>query len=258
MPISPSDPLGWNQLPADAIKVLQLTDTHLLADSDQKIQHVNPRESLHRVIEQAIRRHGPFDFALATGDLAQQAEIAAYKHLTTQFNPLDCPVYCLPGNHDNPVAIHMHLQSKSVSSPKIVDHGIWRIVLLDSVLTDKSAGYLAKDELALLKGALHASRPTLIALHHQPVPVGNASMDAMALGNAEDLFNILDQAPQARALIWGHVHQAFEQTRNHLRLMACPSTCIQFRPDPSNKLRPGYRLLGLLPDGEIYTEVVWL
>jgi Icc protein len=79
------------------------------------------------------------------------------------------------------------------------------------------------------------------------------------LRNPEALFTVLDRFPQVRAVLWGHVHQEFDQLRDGVRLMATPSTCIQFAPNSVDfgldELAPGYRWLRLHDDGQIETGV---
>jgi Icc protein len=64
-------------------------------------------------------------------------------------------------------------------------------------------------------------------------------------------------------VLWGHVHQEIDWQRNGVRLLASPSTCVQFAAG-SEKFRacdkpPGYRWLELHGDGRIGTGVsrVW-
>jgi Icc protein len=84
-------------------------------------------------------------------------------------------------------------------------------------------------------------------------------MEPIGLRNPDALFAVLERFPQTRALLWGHVHQEFDQQRGGLRLMASPSTCIQFAPNSEDfgldSLPPGYRWLRLLEDGQIETGV---
>jgi 3',5'-cyclic-AMP phosphodiesterase len=58
------------------------------------------------------------------------------------------------------------------------------------------------------------------------------------------------------------VHQALDQFINGVRFMASPATCTQFLPRSADfaldARPPGYRVLELMPDGTIVTEVVWL
>ena len=157
--------------------------------------------------------------------------------------------------------MHQHLAGGLVTTDSVRDLGDWRFVMLDSVVPQQEGGRLGADQLAMLSEALESSsRHTLVCMHHQPVNVGSAWIDTMAIENAEALFDIIDRHPQVKGLLWGHVHQTFEATRRGVRLMASPSTCVQFAPRADgftiDQEPPGFRLLALLPDGSIKSEVM--
>lgn len=246
--------------PPGALRVLQITDTHLYADPGRVLLGVNTLHSLRQVLTLVSQRPAAYDLVLATGDLVHDASAAGYARLTAELAALGAPVYCLPGNHDERTAMARHLSGQTVRSVRLVDAGGWRILLLDSTVPGEDGGRLAATELQFLAEALAGeARPTLVCLHHQPVPVGSAWIDTMALENAGAFFDIIDAHPQVRGILWGHVHQDFDTRRGPVRLMAAPSTCVQFAPE-SEQFRvddrpPGCRLLTLLPDGEIHTEV---
>src|SRR3546814_9659808 len=84
-------------------------------------------------------------------------------------------------------------------------------------------------------------------------------MEPIGLRNPDALFAVLDRFPQVRAVLWGHVHQEVDQVRDGVRLLASPSTCIQFEPGSEDfavgTQAPGYRWLRLLPDGGLETGV---
>ena len=249
---------------AGPLRVLQITDTHLYANPDRELLGVNTLYSLQQVISLLRQRMERFDLVLATGDLVHDGSVAGYARLTRELSTLNAPVYCLPGNHDERDAMARHLRGKEVRTASLVDAGAWRIVLLDSTIPGEDGGRLDPSELAHLESALSAApdRPTLVCLHHQPVPVGSAWIDTMALENAVDFFRILDSHPQVQGVLWGHVHQEVDTRRNAVRLMATPSTCVQFAPRSERfqvgDQAPGCRLLSLLPDGEIHSEVLRL
>ena len=105
-------------------------------------------------------------------------------------------------------------------------------------------------------------RPVLVCLHHPPLPVGSAWLDAVGLLNGPDVLAVIDRHPSVRAVLGGHVHQAFEGLHRDVRVLTTPSTCAQFTPGTERcvmDLRPpGYRWLELCPDGTLRTEVRWL
>ena len=142
--------------------------------------------------------------------------------------------------------------------------GNWQLIFLDSTVPGAVHGHLREAELARLDVALQEQpeRHALICLHHQPVPIGSTWLDELLLDNADALFAITDRHPQVRGILWGHVHQAFDATRHNVRLLASPSSCVQFKPGcvdfTVDDKPPGYRWLELSVDGRIETDVVYV
>ena len=92
--------------------------------------------------------------------------------------------------------------------------------------------------------------------------MGSRWLDTVGLRNADEFLAVIDQHPQVRAIVWGHVHQASDRLRNGVRLISTPSTCAQFLPGAEqfslDTRPPGYRWLDLYPDGTMQTSVVWV
>ena len=247
--------------PAGTLRVLQLTDTHLYANPVGTLLGVNTLDSFERVVRHFRDCHWPLDLLLATGDLVHDASPQGYEKIGETLASFDVPVFCLPGNHDAPAVMREHLCADGVSTQMVHDHGDWRFVMLDTVIPGEEGGRLANEELQRLEDALASSdRHTLVCMHHQPVSIGSAWIDTMSIENPETFFQIIDRHPQVRGVLWGHVHQTFDARRNAVRLMASPSTCVQFAPHTDrfqiDAEPPGFRLLALLPDGTIRSEVV--
>ena len=247
--------------PPGTIRVLQLTDTHLYANPVGTLLGINTLDSFQRVIQHFREHHWPLDILLATGDLVHDASPEGYELMGEMLAEFNVPVFCLPGNHDVPPVMRQHLGRQQVYTDIVRDHGAWRFIMLDSVIPGEEGGRLAQTQLDQLREALESSdRHTLVCMHHQPVNVGSAWIDTMAIENPEPLFEIIDRHPQVRGILWGHVHQTFEARRGQVRLMASPSTCVQFTPliddFQVDEEPPGFRLLALLPDGTIRSEVV--
>lgn len=245
-----------------SLKVAQITDTHLFEDPEGCLLGMNTRDSFQQVLGMLIDA-GPLDLVLATGDLVHHGSPAGYQLFCSLVVRLECPVYCLPGNHDEGKVMAHHVNHPLVSMPRLVDIDEWRFVLLDSTIPGEEGGRLSPRELEHLEGALKDERrPTLVCLHHQPVPVGSTWIDSMAIDNPKELFGILDTHPQVKGVVWGHVHQELCLRRGAMQLMATPSTCVQFAPQSAefrvDSSPPGCRLLELHPDGRLDSCVLRL
>ena len=103
------------------------------------------------------------------------------------------------------------------------------------------------------------SEPTLIALHHPPCSIASDWMDRIKLQNPEELLAIIDQYPQVKLVVFGHIHQAFEEERREVSYLGSPSTCVQFIPKSVEfaiaQAQPGFRLLRLHNDGTFETSI---
>jgi len=245
---------------AQPLRMVQVTDTHLYADPDGRLLGLNTRYSLEQVID-LVRSERPPDLVVASGDLTHDGSAQAYHHVQEAFRRIAAPVYCLPGNHDETTTLHSCMNRAPFYSERQAQLGNWRMIFLDSTQAGSEGGHLAGSELDALD-ALLAANPeqyTLVWLHHQPVPAGSRWLDSMAVDNPGDLFAVTDRYSGVRAIVWGHIHQHFAQQRKGVRLLATPSTCIQFLPGSErfalDPVPPGYRWFDLHADGTFTTGV---
>jgi Icc protein len=247
-----------------SLTLAQVTDTHLLEHPDELLRGDNPLQNLKAVLHE-VARHQP-DGLLLTGDLADQGSPAAYEHLQAALSGFDCPVYWLPGNHDDESNLKAVLQSSQYHHPQAIALGEWRLLTLNSVLADAKfgEGFLAEEQLQWLSTELvsHPHQPTAVALHHHPVPTKIDWMDQISLQNADDLLAVLDSAPQVRMVLFGHIHHALQhpwQRSNgeQVEFLGCPSSCSQIQPPTpvANHDLPGFRLIHLSGDGQYRTQV---
>lgn len=243
------------------VHAFQITDTHIASDPDERYDGVDTLASLNDVIGALLRQDPAPDFVLATGDLANDPTPGAYGRLLHSLERLPVPVCCLPGNHDDPELMTRMLPRGRISAPRAVRSGNWILPLLNTCVPGREGGRLSGSELAFLDSCLRSDGAThaLVCLHHPPVSVGSPWMDAMGLDNGADLFRIVDASPAVKAVLWGHIHQRFDQCQNGVRLLGTPSTCVQFTPGSDRYIKaeaqPGYRSLRLNPDGKIDTSV---
>ena len=141
--------------------------------------------------------------------------------------------------------------------------GVWQILLLNSQVPGEVGGRLGPGDLDRLQRALVAARDaslhTLVCLHHQPVPVGCEWLDEQMVEDADALLSSLRDFAGVKGVLWGHVHQEIDRQWEGVRLLASPSTCVQFAPGSkgfrADDQPPGYRWLDLHDNGHIATGV---
>jgi 3',5'-cyclic-AMP phosphodiesterase len=245
------------------VRLLQFTDLHLYGAAAGALRGVVTWPALEGTVAHALAHRSPWDALLITGDLVQD-DVAGYDRVRVLFGSSDVPVYCIPGNHDEPAAMRAALAEPPFQVGGTALVGGWQLVMLDSYLQGMASGRLTDGELARLDAALaaHPERHALVCLHHHPVRMGSRWLDQVGLDNADALFAVLDRHPQVRTLLWGHVHQAYDGRRNGVRLLATPSTCAQFAPGVDgfaiDRRPPAYRWLDLHDDGRVETGVEWV
>lgn len=240
-----------------SITIAQLTDTHLCCHPDAELRGCRPWHRLKAVV-QRVAQVKP-DYLLLTGDIADTGSASAYQQLIDLISPLQIPTYWLWGNHDCPSVMAEALVHPLFHAPPAVSLGNWQLVLLDSTLPTArfGEGEISRQSLQNLAKILESEQPTLIALHHHPLPFGMDWLDQMQVQNADELLALIDRASQVQAVVFGHIHTAFHQQRGNTHFYGSPSTCLQLdlpQATPKDKL-PGFRLLHLHPDGTHQTEV---
>ena len=219
------------------VRILQITDTHLFAEKHETLLGINTWDSYQAVLSAIHASQRPCDLIVATGDLAQDHSSAAYQHFAEGIASFAAPCVWLPGNH----AFQPAMYSSQVFG---VPHG---------ELSDFQLEWLEH------KLAEAPERYTLLLLHHHPLPAGCSWLDQHSLRNAGALDSALSAWPRVKHLLCGHIHQELDLDWNGRRMMATPSTCVQFKPHCANftldTVLPGWRWLELHPDGTLTTEV---
>lgn len=241
--------------------VAQITDIHLFAENHQKLLGCPTCESLKVVIERLKQLQPKPDILLLTGDLSQDETDTSYQELKNLIAPLDIPTYWLPGNHDNLPTMEKILNQQPIFADKSFVAGGWQFLLLSSWLPGCVHGELSSASLEWLERKLQliGEQPTLIALHHPPCLIHSAWMDEIKLKNPEEFFAVIDRYSQVKLVLFGHIHQGFEDSRGGVSYLGSPSTCVQFKPKSAkfaiDNAQPGFRLLTLQPDGTFETRI---
>ena len=246
-----------------SFRFLQFSDMHLFGDAAAQLRGVASLPALQAAMSDAARRcHNP-DGILLTGDLVQD-DPEGYRWIRQLFGASKAPVMCLSGNHDLPDHMRATLAQAPFKVGGEAEFGRWMVVMLDTWIAHRASGRIGPEALDHLRTVLakHRNKHVLVCLHHHPIAMRSEWLDQVGLEDAADFLSIVRQYSNVRGVLWGHVHQSLDSFVHGVRFMATPATCAQFMPGSADfaidNRPPGYRVLELMHDGSIATEVVWL
>jgi 3',5'-cyclic-AMP phosphodiesterase len=202
------------------------------------------------------------DAAFIKGDIADVGKPEQFGYARGAFEKLAMPWHAFLGNHD----YYARLEGLDVDgyallgqpkAPRAVGLGGWRLLLLETALPGEHHGSFDESRLRWLAEQLAETRelrtPTLLLMHHQPVPPQHATSYPNVIGiepaHSVALFELLGGHPQVKGVLIGHTH------RNRVRLY--PETGrLPFIEVQCTKDYPGgFGFYRLYEDGHFRQEV---
>ena len=247
------------QPPIHMLKIIQITDCHLLEDPQALLQEFNTNQSFIQVLNK-VSAHHP-DCLILSGDLSEDGSLKSYQRLHQALMATGLKFFALPGNHDNINNMRTVFKDKLLIDCSI-QLGAWRFIMLNSVAPGVHHGLLADTTLNTLKHELnqHTETPTAVFVHHHPVDTQNPFINRYNIHNAAALLKILESANPIKFVAFGHIHHALSTLENDIAFLGTPSSCFQFKGDIDGvaidtATAPGYRVFELLNTGLFRTWV---
>ncbi|MFF7456886.1 metallophosphoesterase [Kitasatospora sp. NPDC008115] len=255
----------------DTIGIVQISDTHFRdAPGARSFVAHEPDEGLAAVLAHAAGAVGDAALVVATGDLADIGEPAAYERLGEVLGALPAPVYCLGGNHDRQDPMQACLPRPTVHLEPAVQVGNWLMLLLDSnahgrelspdgTYRDRDDRVHAAAQPGLTPVEEQRARAILTAtraehvflwLHQPPLPE-----TAPAAQGDSALALLVRDFPRIRAIGAGHLHGDLSGEFEGRPVHVCPSSYMSLDRRGGVLEGPGYRTYRLHPDGRVDTEV---
>src|ERR1700684_2142621 len=129
-----------------AVRLLQISDPHLFASPHGSLRGVQTLASLQRVLAHAGARRLNIDALVCSGDIVND-DPDGYAHFARELSSFGKPVYCTPGNHDDPERLRAAVARPPFQVGGYADLDGWRIVLVDSCAPGSAGGRVSADEL---------------------------------------------------------------------------------------------------------------
>jgi 3',5'-cyclic AMP phosphodiesterase CpdA len=202
------------------------------------------------------------DAAIIKGDIADRGLPEQFQAAADAFAGFDMPHHAFLGNHDYygleaGLEVDGYALLGQPQAPRALELGGWRLLLLETVEPGEHHGVFGDERIAWLADALADTResgiPTLLCMHHQPVPPQHAHSFPNDIGMRPEhslrLFDLLGGHPQVKAVLIGHTH------RNRVRRYPA-SGAIPFVEVHCTKDYPGgFAHYRLFEDGSFRQEV---
>ncbi len=201
---------------------------------------------------------------MLTGDLTQDESRGAYAHIAQTFSGLGLPTLVVPGNHDVRALMREALQETPFHYCAELRVGDWLLVGVDSCVSGVAHGAVSTAELKRMHNIIQNTdaEHVVVCLHHPPVAVGSRWLDEVGLKNRDEFLSTVHDAGRVRLVLFGHVHQAVDDTSEDVRIVGTPSTCSQFERMSDtfavSDEPPAYRQVELLDDGTVQSDLIWV
>ncbi|HVW47667.1 MAG TPA: metallophosphoesterase [Solirubrobacterales bacterium] len=215
----------------------QLSDLHL---GDRPKHGADPTSSLEAVLAALDRLPNRLDAIVVTGDLTDHGRRKEYRLARELLDGTGLPVHVMPGNHDDRAKLREAFALPGDGDAPVdyeVDLGPLALVVVDSTAPgEEEPGRFEPAQLERLDRVLAdigEEKPTIVAMHHSPLPTAMPGWDRANLIPAEDraLEAVIARHPQVKVLIGGHLHRVATATLAGRPVLAGPSTYLQARPD---------------------------
>ncbi|MDP9045483.1 MAG: phosphodiesterase [Pseudomonadota bacterium] len=233
--------------------LVQLSDLHILPPGQLAYGRVDTAACLRRAIDAVQALPQAPTAVVVTGDLTEHGSAAEYEHLRSIIAPLGCPIYLLPGNHDDREALRQAFADHPWLAPLgpqafvqyAVDLGGMALVAVDTVVPRASHGEICPRRLERIAELLAAAsrRPSIVAMHHPPFATFIGHMDSIGLRRgAAELQALVERHGQVERVVCGHLHRSIQARWAGTIALTAPSTAHQVQLDLAVEAESVFRM----------------
>jgi 3',5'-cyclic AMP phosphodiesterase CpdA len=204
------------------LRILHLSDTHLLGDAEGRHNGVDTTAALERVLDRAAPIEG-IGLVVASGDLSEDGSTTAYEKLRDRIEPFaaarGAKTAYVMGNHDLRDGFERVLGARD----GVLEAGGFRVIRLDTSVPGSGYGELFPEQLEWLREVLArpAQHGTIVVMHHAPVPAWSVLLRALELQRADTVLSAL-AAGDVRLVLSGHYHHSVATRAGGMPVVVAP------------------------------------
>ncbi len=239
------------------MKILHLSDTHLIGEDDRSLYGIDPAFRLKKAFESMKKNHNDASFVVISGDLSDKGDMDAYERLSWEIKECGFKVYPIVGNHDDRKKLKKFFPQFFYEDfmQYIVEKGDKTFFFLDTLIENRPYGGLCDSRYEWFEKNLkiQKSKDIYIFMHHHPVKVGLYEMDHFAnFRSSEKFWNILKRYENIKHITFGHIHRIFHGVKNGISFHSTRSSAFEVALTPhlkeeflTNEEKPTYAILDI-------------
>ncbi|MBH89309.1 MAG: phosphodiesterase [Magnetovibrio sp.] len=215
--------------------IAQITDLHCKAVGRGANLGCDNNKNIAQAISRLNNLSSRPDVVLATGDLTTSGTPEQYEVLADLLEPLEVPLYMIPGNHDELGPLLDAFSGKYGLVDQghdfvriVIEEYELRLVSLDTTVPEHHNGAIPQERALWLDQVLSEkpNKPTLIFMHHPPFDTGIWWMDRIGVLDGLDRFaEVLSKHSQVVGITAGHLHRTIHATFAGVPVTVAPTTC---------------------------------
>ena len=213
-----------------------ISDTHFRSHGHKLYGFIDTNAGNADVVSQLNALRERPDAVIISGDIVNCARADEYEVAYETLRHLDYPIYLIPGNHDcKDNVIHYlsplcpALGHDPLNIRYAVDDFDTRLLFIDSSRADASSGWITPETSEWLEKQLASAidKPTVLFMHHPPMPLGNAQMDPIACENGHIILALIERYPSLIRVFCGHNHSLTMTQYRQATIATVPGTVHQ-------------------------------
>ncbi len=253
--------------------IAQISDTHIVEEGKNTLAVAPTASNLARCIEHLNQFKPTPDVVVISGDITENGLPDQYSHAAKLLSGLEIPYFIIPGNHDINENLWtqfgeekcLHMQDGMFNY--VVEDFPVRLIAMDSTIANASGGELTQKQLNWLDEKLGEKPhcPTLIFLHHPPVPCSVLETDDDGFIGAKELGAVLEKYSNIERLACGHIHMPISTKWSGTVVSSAPSTGMRLSLDLTMKKpsgffldRPAYQIHHWTPQNNLITHTIYV
>jgi 3',5'-cyclic AMP phosphodiesterase CpdA len=220
------------------MKIIQLSDTHILSDKNSKLFGINTYIMLEKALKSIKENHLDADFLVITGDLTQDGEYKSFLNLRELISDFPIPIKLILGNHDKKDTFNKVFDI--CSNDNYVQYSLIQenkaFIFLDSTIKNEEYGILCDERLQWLdKECLkYKNKDIYLFMHHFPLNSKLLWMEENAYFKNKKEFWDIALKHNIKHIFTGHLHRIINANYKEIGVSCNKSTNFQVAYSPNN------------------------